>query len=145
MAIVRWNPMKELFWDDFGKEFRKMMRGEVEKVGEMGEFWAPSIDLSETPDAYTLKADLPGMNSEDVNVEVHDDIITISGERKEERSSEEENVHVTEVSYGKFMRSVRLPISVDPDKVKAKFENGVLKVSLPKSEKVKPKKIEIEK
>jgi len=76
---------------------------------------------------------------------VHDDIVTISGERKEERSSEKENVHVTEVSYGKFMRSVRLPISVDPDKVKAKFENGVLKVSLPKSEKVKPKKIEIEK
>ena len=124
MAIVRWNPMKEMFWDDFGKEFRKMMRGEVEKVGEMGEFWAPSIDLSETPDAYTLKADLPGIKSEDVNVEVHDDIVTISGERKEERSSEKENVHVTEVSYGKFMRSVRLPISVDPDKVKANLRMG---------------------
>lgn len=137
--------MREMFWDDFGKEFRKMMRGEMEKMGETGEFWAPPIDLSETPDAYTVRADLPGIRPEDVNVEVHDDTVTVSGERREERTSEKENVHIKEVSYGKFMRSVRLPVSVDPDKVKAKFEDGVLKVSLPKSEKVKPKKIEIEK
>jgi len=145
MAIIRWNPMREMFWDDFGKEFRKMMRGEMEKMGETGEFWAPPIDLSETPDAYTVRADLPGIRPEDVNVEVHDDTVTVSGERREERTSEKENVHIKEVSYGKFMRSGRLPVSVDPEKVKANFEDGVLKVSLPKSEKVKPKKIEIEK
>lgn len=148
MAIIRWNPMRE-FWS-LQDEIQRMNEGLGKAMRRFndyqeGEFWHPSIDLSETDEAYNLKAELPGINADEISIEVNDNVLTLSGERKEEKASDKENCHVRELLYGKFSRSVSLPVPIDAEKIKAKFEGGILKVAIPKSEKVKPRKIEIEK
>lgn len=148
MAIIRWNPMRE-FWS-LQDEIQRMNEGLGKAMRRFhdyqdGEFWHPSIDLSETEESYNLKAELPGINPDEISIEVNDNVLTLSGERKEEKVSDKENCHVREMLYGKFSRSVSLPVPIDAEKIKAKFESGVLKVTIPKSEKVKPRKIEIEK
>ncbi len=147
MAIIRFNPLRDMwpFRDEIGRFQQDMMNRFWGKNGQEGDLWHPSIDLSETTEAYQVKAELPGVRPDEINIEVHDDVVTITGERKEEKASDKEDCHIREMSYGKFTRSVRLPMPIDADKVKAKFDDGVLKVTLPKTEKTKPKRIEIEK
>ncbi|MCC6144889.1 MAG: Hsp20/alpha crystallin family protein [Candidatus Hydrogenedentes bacterium] len=105
--------------------------------------WVPAVDLTETADAYLLEADLPGMKREDIEVTVVDDVITLRGERKEEKAQEEKGYRRVERSYGSFQRSFRVPGGVDTGKVDAHFDQGVLKVSLPKRPEAKPKAIEV--
>jgi HSP20 family protein len=105
--------------------------------------WVPSVDVSETEGEYQIKAELPEVKKEDVKVTVEDGVLTIQGERKHEKEEKGKKYHRVERSYGSFVRSFTLPDLVDEEKVKAEFKDGVLNVQLPKSEKAKPKAIEV--
>jgi HSP20 family protein len=104
-------------------------REELPAIGE----WAPTLDLSETKDALVIKADVPGMESKDIQVSLQEQILTVRGEKKQEKEEKDEQFHRVERSYGAFMRTVRLPVPVDASKVAASFKNGVLRITLPKT------------
>jgi HSP20 family protein len=105
--------------------------------------WVPPVDLVEAEDHFVLKADLPGLSDEDVSIEVQDGTLTISGERRAEHESHERGWYRIERSFGSFSRSLTLPDGVDADAISARFENGVLEVSIPKPEERKPRRVEI--
>jgi HSP20 family protein len=105
--------------------------------------WAPPLDISETDDAIHVRAELPGIEAKDVHLEVHGDVLQISGEKKRESSDEGDNYYRTERYWGGFQRAVTLPSSVDVDKVEATCRKGVLSVKLPKAESAKTKRIEV--
>ena len=105
--------------------------------------WVPAIDLSEREGQLVLRADLPGMDRDDVDVQVKDGVLTVSGERKYENESKGEGYHRVERSFGRFSRSLRLPRGVDASAVSASFDRGVLEIRIPKPEQRKPRKIAI--
>ena len=105
--------------------------------------WVPPVDLVEAEDHFLLKADLPGLSDEDVSIEVQDGTLTISGERRAEHEAHERGWYRIERSFGSFSRSLTLPDGVDADAISARFENGVLEVSIPKPEERKPRRVEI--
>ncbi len=105
--------------------------------------WSPALDAVEDKDKYTVSIEVPGLKREDINVSVHDGVLTVSGERKSENDVKDGTVHRTERFYGKFSRSVSLPAQVRTDKVAATYKDGVLTVQLPKAEEAKPKNIEV--
>ena len=110
---------------------------------EQGRRWVPPVDLVEAEDHFVLRADLPGLADDDVNVEVQDGTLTISGERHAEHESQERGWYRIERSFGSFNRSLTLPDGVDSDAISARFENGVLEVRIPKPEERKPRRVEI--
>ena len=110
---------------------------------EQGRRWVPPVDLVEAEDHFVLKADLPGLSEDDVNVEVQDGTLAISGERHAEHESHERGWYRIERSFGSFNRSLTLPDGVDADAISARFENGVLEVRIPKPEERKPRRVEI--
>ena len=127
------NEMNRLFDDFLTQDFLPQpFRG----VGE----WTPALDISETEEAVVIKAELPGLEANDVEVTLQDHVLTIKGEKKEEKSK---NFHRVERSYGQFERSFRLPTAVKGDKVEAAFKNGVLAVELPKAEEAKTRSVKI--
>lgn len=105
--------------------------------------WSPRTDVTESENTYRLSIDLPGMSKEDVSIKVQDNRLTIRGERKGEMRSDAENVVRMERTFGTFVRTLRLPTSVSAEKITATFDNGVLSVTLPKTEKSNPKEITI--
>jgi HSP20 family protein len=105
--------------------------------------WIPAMDLVESDGEFVLRADLPGLSEEDVNIEVDDNVLTVSGERKSEHEDRKDGFHRVERSYGSFRRSLTLPEGVEPDAVKATFDRGVLEVRVPKPEQRKPRKVSI--
>lgn len=105
--------------------------------------WTPRMDLTETDDAYHVQMDLPGLKKGDINVRMDGHRLLVSGERARETTSEDENHVRSERYFGSFYRSVRLPMAVEEESIRARFKNGVLTIDLPKSEKSKPKRIEI--
>ena len=110
---------------------------------DRGRRWMPPIDLVEAEDHFVLKADLPGLAEGDVNIEVQDGTLTISGERKAEHEQREKGWYRIERSFGRFSRSLSLPDGVDPDRIQASFSHGVLEVRIPKPEERKPRRIAI--
>jgi len=128
--------MQRRFGDTFGLGWLPAWRRERAAFG-----WVPTIDVMEKDDKYIVKADLPGMKEEDVDVSVVGDALVIKGERKEESEVKEEDYYCCERSYGSFSRSVALPSNVDADKIEADYSDGVLEVTLPKAAGVQPKKI----
>ena len=110
--------------------------------GEEGE-WLPAIDLSETAKEIIVKAELPGMDPEDIDVTLTGNTVKIQGERKQEKEEEGENFHKVERSYGAFVRTIQLPVEVDPDNVKATYKKGVLTLRMPKTKAETMKKVEI--
>ncbi len=136
-------------WDPFS-EFRTLRRAMDRPFFD---FYGPTIwrrdtltfpvDVSETDEQVVVKAALPGIQPEDVDISVNDGVLTIKGETKSEESSDGENYHRREIRYGAFFRSVPLPASVNDDKAEAGFKDGVLTVALPKAEEAKPKQIKI--
>jgi HSP20 family protein len=110
---------------------------------EQGRRWVPPMDLVEAEDHFVLKADLPGLREGDVNIEVQDGTLTISGERKAEHEQREKGWYRIERAFGSFSRSLTLPDGVDPDGIQAKFSDGVLEVHIPKPEERKPRRIAI--
>ena len=145
-ALTRWDPFREL--EDlqsrlstlFGRApLRKNGGKEVMTVAE----WAPLVDITEDEKEYLIKAELPEVKKEEVKLTVHDDVLSISGERKYEKEEKGKKYHRVERAYGSFTRSFTLPEDADAGKVAADYKDGVLKVHLPKSEKAKPKSIEV--
>ena len=139
MKLVRYNPMRNLislpyeidrFFDDYGLGFKGQ-----------DSVWSPSVDLSETDDHYEVKAEIPGMKKDEINISVKDNVLTLSGEKKQEEKSDNKNLYRVERMYGLFERSFTLPKNVKADEIKAKYKNGVLTVEIPKAEEVKPKEI----
>jgi HSP20 family protein len=111
--------------------------------GEHAQRWTPAMDLVEAEDHFVLKADLPGLTEGDVDIEVHDDTLRVSGERRAEHERKERGWYRMERSFGRFSRSLTLPDGVDADAISARFENGVLEVRIPKPEERQPRRIEI--
>jgi HSP20 family protein len=105
--------------------------------------WVPAMDLVEADDHFVLKADLPGMGEDDVNIEIRDNALTVSGERKAEHETRERGWYRVERSFGRFSRSLTLPEGVNPDAVEASFDRGVLEVRIPKPEERKPRRVSI--
>jgi HSP20 family protein len=120
------------FFDDFG--FPEMVE---EKQ------WLPKIDFSETDDHVIIRAEVPGMDKKDINITLSDGLLTIQGEKKQEKEEEKENYRLVERRYGSFSRSLRIPNGVDADKIEAGYKDGILKVAIPKTESDKSRKIEI--
>jgi HSP20 family protein len=139
MTRPAWNPFETMYemmrWDPF-----QSLGGLAS--GTWGSF-TPSFDVKETADAFLLKADMPGVKEEDLEVSLAGNQLTISGERKEERRAEDEKRHIYECSYGSFTRTLGLPDGVDADQIEAELKNGVLSVRLPKKPEARPRRIRL--
>ena len=148
-TLTRNRPRRSLL--DFGSDVNRMLdsvfsrsqdwKGEEEEMASA--VWTPRMDLTETDDDYRLQMDLPGMKKGDISVRMDDHRLIVSGERTGESTHEDEDYVHSERYFGSFYRSVRLPMAVEEQQIKASFKNGVLNIRLPKSEKSKPKQIEI--
>ena len=123
----------ERFFEDFG-----MPSVFSEETG-----FSPAFDVSETDEQLTVKAELPGIAEKDIDISISDGILTIKGEKKHEKEEEDAHYHTVERRYGSFSRTMRLPTDVDTEKVDATFKDGILRLTLPKTEASKPRKIEI--
>jgi HSP20 family protein len=121
------------FFEDWDWPLAKTQRGT----------WWPVIDVAESNDAVIVKAELPGMKSDDIEISVVNNVLTISGEKKESTEEKGESYCHMERRYGSFRRDISVPQGVDPDKVEANYRDGVLIITLPKTEKAKPKRIEV--
>jgi len=144
MNIVRgYNPFAELeaLREQFERVLNEATKGEVKKDVA----FIPTVNTREGDDAYYIEVDLPGVKKEDINIDVNEDVLTISGERKVKEEQKDDKFYKVESVYGKFERSFTLPEDVDSEKIEAEFKNGVLEIKIPKVQKVEktPKKIEI--
>jgi len=144
-----WRPFRELApMRDFDRMRREMDRlwdsffERGPRAVETGE-WYPSLDVAETKNDIVVKAEVPGMDQKDIDISLSDGVLTIKGEKKQEREEKDENYHLVERSYGNFARSIRLPSEVMTEKINASYKNGVLKILLPKSDEAKKKEIKI--
>jgi len=146
MDLIRWNPWNELVslrermnrvFDD--SLFRSDRREDSLAMGT----WSPAVDMFEKDDQVVIKAELPGLDKNDISLDLQNGVLTLKGERKYENEVKEENYYRREMSCGKFIRSFSLPGDVDADKIKAEFQNGLLTVEVPKPEEHKPKQIPV--
>jgi HSP20 family protein len=140
--------MRVQVWEPF-KSFRPFYRG-LEGVFDdtaataTNGTWHPSVDVYENENAYVLKAELPGVNKEDIKLDINNNTLTLKGEKKFEEKTEKENYVRIERSYGSFTRTFMLPDKVDTENIKANYKDGVLEIVLPKKEEAKPKEIKVE-
>jgi HSP20 family protein len=145
MAIVRFEPF--LGPSAAQNQFERFLREAFSPVTNEGEVstrtWAPPVDIFENGDNLVLKAELPGVNPDDVEIRVEDNTLYLKGERKFEKEVKEQSYHRVERSYGTFTRTFSLPNSIDADKVSANYKDGVLTLTMPKKEEAKPKTIKI--
>lgn len=143
MALVRWEPGREV--DSLQSEVNRVFDAFFGGSGSASRArrWVPPMDLVETDDHLVLRADLPGMKREDVDIEIKDGALTVSGERKAEHEENAEGYYRVERAYGRFSRSLTLPDGIAPDAVEASFADGVLEVRIPKPAERKPHRVEI--
>ena len=149
--VTLWKPFTEL--TPF-KEFERMRRdmdrlwdsflegGPRRRSEERGE-WLPSLDVSETKNELVVKAEVPGMDPKDIDISLSDGVLTIKGEKKQEKEEKEADYHLIERSYGAFTRSIQLPKEVQGDKINASYKDGILRITLPTSEEAKKKEIKV--
>ena len=142
MALVKWDPWREI--DDMFDRYTRagLARGGSQQVARAGD-WAPRVDIVETDAAFVIKAEAPEVKKEDVKVTVDNGVLTVSGERKQEKEEKGKKFHRVERYYGSFCRSFTLPDNVDEENIKATFKDGMLSLEIPKTEVVKPKAIEV--
>ena len=142
--VVKWEPFGEVsrlrremdrFWEEFFGPGPLWRRG--------GEEWSPAVDVAETPEKVTVKAEVPGIEPKNLEISLVGDLLTIKGEKKSEREETKESYHLVERSHGSFSRTLRLPAAVDAGKIEAQYEKGILTITCPKKEVVKPKAITI--
>jgi HSP20 family protein len=145
MALIRWEPATELntLQSEVNRLFNSFFDVPAGSNGGTYRRWMPAMDLVETEDHFVLRADLPGLDEDSVNIEVQDNVLTISGERRAEHEDRKEGYYRVERSYGSFARSLTLPEGVDPDASSASFDKGVLEVRVPKPEERKPRRVAI--
>ncbi len=129
--------------EPFSQEFDRLFTRLFDAQNASPQRWVPAMDLTEAEDHFVLKADLPGLSEDDVSIEVQDNTLTISGERRAEHVQREKGWHRIERSFGRFSRALSLPDGVNPDGVSAEFDKGVLSVRIPKPEERQPRKISI--
>lgn len=147
MAMTRYStPFSELqsLQDQIGRMFDPSA-GRNDDASLMRGSWMPPVDVLEEGDHLILRAEIPGMKEEDIEIEFENGLLTLKGERSFESDKSDGNYHRIERSYGKFVRSFNLPRSVDAEKIEANYENGILEVTIPKREEAKPRQIQIAK
>jgi HSP20 family protein len=148
MALIRWEPVRELhtMQNEMNRLFNTFFDSPTPGNGggnALARRWIPAMDVVETEDHFVLRADLPGLSENDVKIELEDNVLTVSGERKSEHEQRNEGYYRVERAYGSFSRSLTLPEGVDADGIQANFDNGVLEVQIPKPEQQKPRKVQI--
>jgi len=132
------------FQHEMNRMFNQFFQGSNgEEAGSKLSTWNPSVDIYETDDALVIKAELPGVSKDDVSIDVHQNTLTLRGQRKHEAEVKDEQYHRVERSYGSFQRSFTLPSTIDYEKVQATFKDGVLELHLPRLESAKPRQIAI--
>lgn len=146
--ITRWNPVND--FDDLMNRYNRLLgltRSNDEREGKdlfSSTDWAPAVDIKETPEAFNIEAELPGMSKDDVKVTVQNGVLSIQGERKHEKETDDKKHHRIERFYGSFLRRFTLPENVDEDSIQASFKDGVLSLTLNKAEPTEPKSIEVD-
>ncbi len=145
MAIIRWDPFRDMMTlrDKMNRLFEDMAVNRGEDKDLVTSTWSPAVDIYETAEELVLTAEVPGLEDKDIEIRLEDNTLTLKGERKFEKETQEENYHRIERAYGTFYRSFTLPPYVDQEGIKAEHENGVLKVRLPKKAETKPRKVQI--
>jgi HSP20 family protein len=143
MALIRWEPAAEL--NTIQNEMNRLFNTFFDQPAptSTARRWLPPMDLLETAEHYVLRADLPGLSDGDVNVQLQDNVLTVSGERNAEHEQQQEGYHRLQRAFGAFSRSLTLPDGVDPDAVQAHFDRGVLEIKIPKPEQRKPRQVQI--
>lgn len=152
-GLTRWQRPQITNWPSFGRLFE--LRDDLDRLFDspLAELtrstqllggWTPALDMFEDKDNVVIRAELPGMKKDEIEVSVHDGCLTLSGERKSEQKADEGSAHRSERFFGRFQRTISLPTSVCVDKVKAQYKDGILSVTLPKSEEAKPKHINVQ-
>jgi HSP20 family protein len=145
MAVVRWDPFRDLnmlqdrmnrMFDDAGRTWRTDEPAATTT-------WSPAVDIFETEGEIVVKAELPGMERKDIGLNLENNVLTVRGERRFTKETKDDNYHRIERSYGTFSRSFSIPATVDEEKIRADYRDGVLKIVLPKKEQAKPKQIRI--
>lgn len=146
MNLVKWDPFKEL--EEVSNRLNRLFGRPVPSLESDREMvsmadWMPSVDISETDSSYLIKAEIPGVDKEDVKVTIEDGMLTIQGERRQEKEKKEKKYHRIERSYGSFMRSFRVPDDADESAVQAEFKDGMLNITLNKTRKNKSNAIQV--
>ena len=146
MNLVRWNPWREM--TTMHDRLNRLVNEPFLRPHHFDDevnfgLWNPAVDLYEKDDNFVIKAELPGVGKNDIGIDLKDGVLTLSGERSKDSEVNEDSYFRRERTYGKFQRAFSLPAEVDPDKIKAEFNDGVLVIEVPKPEKSKPKKITI--
>jgi len=153
MNLIRWQRPELATWAGFGRlsdlrdEIDRLFESpmsELERSSRLLSGWTPALDVYEDKDNFTVKAELPGLKKEDIEISLHEGSLSISGERKSETKFEHAEVYRAERFVGRFQRTVTLPAAVAVDKVKAQYKDGILTVTLPKTEEAKPKQIDVQ-
>src|SRR5579862_736680 len=146
MAVVRWDPFRDLglLQNRMNRLFDDAGRGWHNDEPAATTTWSPSVDIFETENEIVVKAELPGVDRKDISLHLENNVLTLKGERRFEKETKEENYHRIERAYGGFSRSFSIPATVDEEKIRADYHDGILRIALPKKEAVKPKQIRIE-
>ena len=151
-GLIRWHRPELATWPGFGRltdlrdEIDRLFEAplaELTRSSQLLSGWTPALDMFEDKDNVTVRAELPGMKKEDIELSLHEDCLSISGERKSQETHKDEEVYRAERFFGRFQRTVSLPAPVAADKVKAQYQDGILTVTLPKKEEAKPKHIDV--
>lgn len=148
MAIVRWDPFRDVM--TLQERMNRLFDQTLSRTrtdddeGLTASMWSPAVDIFETSDSIVMKAELPGVNRDNIDIQVQDNTLMLKGERKFEREVKEENYLRIERSYGAFQRAFNLPAVVRQDKIKAVFKDGVLEVTMPKADEAKPTQVKID-
>ena len=143
MTLVKWTPRPTTILNDMDKMISNVFENDWNFPVRSKTNWSPPVDVKETDDLFTLTADIQGLTIKEVNVNVSDGIVSISGERKFENEKESDNYHYRERQYGSFLRNFNLPETVNEEKITANFKNGILSIELPKQEVALPKERQI--
>jgi HSP20 family protein len=148
MALIRWSPRRDL-WDPFTglaeiqDEVNRLFGTSPRRQGGFEGIFSPNVDVVVEKDNVLVRADLPGLGKDDISVTLQDNYLTIQGDKKHEAEQKEANYFLSERVHGSFTRTIELPVAVDAAKIEARFKDGVLHVTLPKTEEAKPKQIEV--
>jgi len=146
MAVVKWDPFRDLIsiQDRMNRLFEQTLSRSRGEEGVSATTWTPAVDIYETVDTIVMKAELPGVAREDIQIQINDNTLTLKGERRFAKDVHEESYLRIERAYGSFHRSFTLPATVRQENIRAVFKDGVLELSLPKAEESKPKRISID-
>ena len=150
MAIIRWSPLREftdlkremdyLFNEFFGRRTSPSKAGKISPTSDIS---FPLVDIYQKADEIVIKAGIPGVEKEDIEITFLENTLTIKGERKRDREVRDEDYYYLEHHYGSFSRSITLPVGLSPEDMKASYENGILEIIIPKSKKEEPRRIEV--